>query len=86
MISSSGNRESAGSTDRVVREADDLQYESGEGPCLSAWSAQKAVNAEDARADLRWPQWAAAVVGLPIQSVVSVPLLHQEKAVGALKV
>lgn len=85
-ISSAGRRESAGSTDRVVREADDLQYETGEGPCLSAWASQKAVHVRDVQSDARWPQWSAAVVGLPVQAVVSAPLLHGDRAVGALKV
>lgn len=86
VISSAGSKESAGSTDRVVREADDLQYTTGEGPCLSAWASRKAVNVEDVQSDSRWPDWSAAVVGLPVRSVMSTPMLHQDTAVGALKV
>lgn len=86
VISEAGDQESTGSTDRVVREADDLQYVTGEGPCLSAWASGKIVHLEDVQSDLRWPRWSAAVVGLPVQSVVSVPLRHHDRAVGALKV
>lgn len=86
VISAAGDRESAGSTDRVVREADDLQYTTGEGPCLSAWASRKIVTVEDVQSDRRWPEWSSAVVGLPIRSVVSAPMLHQDNAMGALKV
>lgn len=86
VISAAGSKESAGSTDRVVREADDLQYATGEGPCLSAWASRKNVTVEDVQADPRWPAWAAAVVGLPVRAVMSTPLLHHDNALGALKV
>ncbi|MCH8560161.1 GAF and ANTAR domain-containing protein [Nesterenkonia sp. LB17] len=86
LISDAGSKESAGSTDRVVREADDLQYVTGEGPCLSAWASRMVVNVQDVQSDPRWPDWSAAVVGLPIRSVLSAPLQHQEIAVGAMKV
>ncbi|MCH8560740.1 GAF and ANTAR domain-containing protein [Nesterenkonia sp. LB17] len=86
LISSAGSRVSAGSTDRVVREADDLQYATGEGPCLSAWASRMIVNVNDVESDRRWPNWSAAVVGLPVRSVLSTPLQHQETIVGAMKV
>lgn len=86
VISASGDKQSAGSTDRVVREADVLQYETGQGPCLTAWGSQKIINVGDVGSDRRWPQWTAAVGELPIRSVVSAPMLHRETAVGVLKV
>lgn len=86
IITDSGAQDSAGSTDRVVREADDLQYTTGQGPCLSAWGALKPMRIDDVSTDLRWPQWSDAVSELPIRSVVSVPMEHEGKAVGALKV
>ncbi len=86
VIDAAGSRESAGSTDRVVREADDLQYTTGEGPCLSAWASGKVVNVEDVQSDPRWPDWTTAVVGLPIRSVLSTPLQHGDNTVGAMKV
>lgn len=86
LISSAGRKESASSTDRVVREADDLQYTTGEGPCLSAWASRKIVNVNDVQSDPRWPEWSAVVVGLPIRSVLSAPLQHKENVLGAMKV
>lgn len=86
LISAAGSKESASSTDRVVREADDLQYTTGEGPCLSAWASRTIVNVNDVQSDPRWPDWSAAVVALPIRSVLSAPLQHKENALGAMKV
>lgn len=86
VISSAGRGVSAGSSDSVVREADDLQYSTGEGPCLSAWASQVTVNVNDVRSDRRWPDWSAAVVGLPVRSVLSTPLEHRATIVGAMKV
>ncbi|MGJ9372580.1 GAF and ANTAR domain-containing protein [Nesterenkonia sp. CF4.4] len=86
LISSAGRRVSAGSTDSVVRKADDLQYSTGEGPCLSAWASHVTVNVNDVRSDRRWPDWSAAVVELPVRSVLSTPLEHRASIVGAMKV
>ena len=86
LINDAGSRVSAGSTDPVVREADDLQYSTGEGPCLSAWASHGIVNVNDVRTDRRWPHWSVAVLGLPVRSVLSTPLKHQEVIVGAMKV
>lgn len=86
VITDSGGKDSAGSTDHVVREADDLQYATGQGPCLSAWAARKPMRIDDVDTDPRWLRWSEAVSALPIRSVVSVPMVHEDRAVGALKV
>jgi GAF domain-containing protein len=86
LLDSRGRRTSSGSTDRVVQQADALQYELGEGPCLTAWAAEETVLVDDAWADPRWPEWAAAVTDLPVRSVVSAPLVAGRECIGALKV
>lgn len=86
VLDSQGRRTSHGATDRVVEEADALQYELGEGPCLTAWAAEESILVEDVRTDDRWPRWSAAVQGLPIRSVVSAALVADKESVGALKV
>src|SRR3712207_2668973 len=43
VINARGRRETAGATDPVVLRADRLQYEFGQGPCLSAWAEQRAI-------------------------------------------
>lgn len=86
VLDSQGRRTSHGATDRVVEETDALQYELGEGPCLTAWAAEESILVEDVRTDDRWPRWSAAVQGLPIRSVVSAALVADKESVGALKV
>lgn len=86
LLDSRGRRTSNGATDRVVEEADALQYQLGQGPCLTAWAAEETVIIQDVRTDLRWPQWSAAAASLPIRSVVSTPLITEKECIGALKV
>lgn len=77
---------SSGSTDRVVERADALQYELVQGPCLTAWATQQSVLINDAATEARWPNWTAAVVDMPIRSVISTPLMADGQAIGAMKI
>jgi GAF domain-containing protein len=86
IINARGRRESAGATDPVVLRADRLQYELGQGPCLSAWAEQRAIIIQDTTDETRWPEWTAAVADLPLRSVLSAPLTTEGRRIGALKV
>ena len=86
IINPRGRRESTGATDPVVLRADKLQYELGQGPCLSAWAEQSAVIIQDTEQETRWPRWTAAVADLPLRSVLSAPLATEGRRIGALKV
>jgi GAF domain-containing protein len=79
-------RVSSGSTDDRVREADRLQYELDEGPCLAATATREPVVVEDVRQDRRWPRWAAAVQPLGLQAALSTPLVAGDVTLGAIKV
>ncbi len=86
LIDSDGTAVSTATTDRVAEIADDLQYELGQGPCLSAWATTSVQRLDDTAADTRWPEWSAAAGDLGIRSVVSAPLVFRGDAIGALKV
>jgi GAF domain-containing protein len=86
LINARGRRISAGATDPVVLQADKLQYELGQGPCLSAWAEQRVIIIEDTQQETRWPQWTAAVSDLPLRSVLSAPLTTEGRQIGAIKV
>jgi GAF domain-containing protein len=86
LMDSDGSRNSAASTSSIVAQADSLQYELGEGPCLSAWASGHPVDIADVRTDLRWPEWGMAADGLGLRSCVSVPLLSGDLAFGAIKI
>lgn len=66
---------SLASSDPVAAEADQLQYELGEGPCLTAASEDGIFHIPDVEADERWPRFAAKVhANTPIGAVLSFPL------------
>jgi GAF domain-containing protein len=87
LMKPSGERLTAASSGgEIVSQADGLQFELGEGPCLTAWATGQPVLVSDAAADPRWPGWSAAVASMDIGSVASSPLLTGTTAVGAVKV
>lgn len=93
LIDARGRPGSTASTNSLVEEADRLQYEFGEGPCLAAWAGARAVRVDDLRQEERWPQWSAAGARLGLLSCISVPMLvpdltggSEPEAIGALKV
>lgn len=81
-----GRRTSAGSTDDRVREADALQYELDEGPCLAATAMRELVVVDDLEQERRWPRWAAAALPLGLRATLSTPLVAGDTTVGAIKV
>jgi GAF domain-containing protein len=90
IIDSSGHRTSVGATDENVLEADSLQYDLGEGPCISAWATGTPTYIADTQtrtsSDDRWLKWAAAAAARGVRSCLSVPLLNRPAALGAMKV
>lgn len=86
LIDGQGRKRSTGYTDDVVAAADALQYELGQGPCLTAWAAETTVQVDDVRTDGRWPLWQQSVSDLPLRSTLSTALIHDGRTIGALKV
>jgi GAF domain-containing protein len=85
IVDSHGKRTRA-ATDPLVEQADALQYQFNAGPCLSALRDRAPVRIDDVAAEVRWPQWTAAVASLGIRAMVSVPMITAEDAIGAIKV
>lgn len=67
----------------VVREIDQLQHETNEGPCLDAIASGDSVYAEDLRNDSRWPAFGAQAAHSGLRSVHSI-CLRDEHTLGAL--
>lgn len=93
LMDAQGRPTSTASTNTLVEEADRLQYDLGQGPCLSAWAGARVVRVDDLREDRRWPEWSAASAHLGLLSCISVPLLvpditggSEPEAIGAMKV
>jgi GAF domain-containing protein len=86
LMDARGHRTSTAATDPMVLQADQFQYDLGQGPCLTAWAQQTTVRIEDTRLETRWPAWTRAIAALPLVSVISTPLSSRDGAIGALKV
>jgi transcriptional regulator with GAF, ATPase, and Fis domain len=85
VVDERGKRSKAASN-QAVEQADALQYELDEGPCLTAWATHELVRVDDTTTDARWPRWNAAVRALGVRSVLSTPLVVAGEAIGAMKV
>jgi GAF domain-containing protein len=84
MRMSDGKIETPASTAEVVDQADQLQYELAEGPCLDAIWVDDTYVIDDMLADQRWPQWAPRAAALGFHSILSVRLATPTDLVGAL--
>src|SRR3954465_2584122 len=79
-----GKRSRAASNQRV-EQADALQYEFDEGPCLTAWRTRQLVRIDDTASDSRWPRWNSAAAQLGVRAVLSVGLVVDDEGIGAIK-
>jgi GAF domain-containing protein len=86
LIDADGVPASTAATDPAVEAVDRMQYELGEGPCLSAWDTVSLQRVEDTLTEVRWPEWAAAAAATGVRSVLSAPLVHRGQEIGAVKV
>jgi GAF domain-containing protein len=79
-------RVSWGATDARVGEADSLQYQLDEGPCLTAAISRELIRIDDLSTEPRWPRWAAATLPLGMRAAMSAPLVAGDVSLGAIKV
>ncbi len=68
----------------VAAEADALQYELGEGPCLEIADTGGWLRSGSVGTDPRWPQWGPRADGLGVRSLLSVAVTDREEPLGAL--
>ncbi|HVE95440.1 MAG TPA: GAF and ANTAR domain-containing protein [Pseudonocardiaceae bacterium] len=71
-------------TDELVRVADHLQYETGQGPCLESVYEQQTVRVADMRTEQRWPKFARRAAELGVRSMLSIQLYVTGDNLGAL--
>ena len=86
LIDDQGHTTSTGTTDAVAEAGDTLQYELGEGPCLSAWATEALQRVDDTATETRWRGWCAGALSLGVRSAMSAPMLYKGHCIGALKV
>lgn len=86
LMDPDGRPSTRGASGDVVEQADRLQYELDEGPCLTAWRQRRVVRIDDIGQDRRFPRWSQAVQPLGLACSLSIPLVAGDVCVGALKV
>jgi GAF domain-containing protein len=86
LIDERGRKTTAAATGPVVEQLDGLQYDLGEGPCLTAWEQRHVVRVDDITEDDRWPRWTVAARKSEMRSALSAPLVAGGDALGAIKV
>lgn len=84
LVQQGKNLQTAGVTDRRVEQADRLQLEYGEGPCVPVSKEHRSVLVCDTFVDLRWPRWSPRVAELGLRSVLTVRLFTTRSTLGAL--
>ncbi|WP_269044546.1 GAF and ANTAR domain-containing protein [Paenarthrobacter sp. Z7-10] len=67
-----------------ARYMDEIQYNFGDGPCLTASREQLTISVPDLRREDRWPDYADAVLQHGIRSVLAVPFDLADEARAAL--
>jgi len=86
LLDEHGRLTTAAVTDPRVEQADALQYQLNQGPCLTAWAQREVVRIDDLASERRWERWCATATGLGLRSTLSAPMLAGGVALGAIKV
>jgi GAF domain-containing protein len=81
-----GRRRTTAATGPQVEEADALQYELDEGPCLTAIREQATQRIDSMWRETRWPTWTVRAAELGLGSTLSTPLVVRGTSIGAIKV
>lgn len=68
----------------VPRQLDELQVETGTGPCLTAARKQIVVRMHDVAEDVRWAEFCTAAVDRGVASMLCVPLYVDDHRLGTL--
>ncbi len=73
-------------SETFVEQIDRIQYELGEGPCITAAEQSRTVRSGSLGDDSEWPRFGPRASGLGVHSVLSLPLLTGEGAIGSMNV
>jgi len=71
-------------TDEVVRDVDEVQYETGQGPCVDAAYEHRTLRLSDMAEEQRWPEFSRRALALGVRSMLSFQLYVVGDDLGAL--
>jgi GAF domain-containing protein len=86
LMSAAGDRITSAATEPLVERLDALQYDLGQGPCLTAWHDRAIVRSNDLESEDRWPVWSEQARHAGARSVLSAAIATADTALGAIKV
>lgn len=69
-----------------VRAVDDIQYDLGEGPCITAAADGVTVRSGSLGVDPMWPRFGPRVSRLDVHSALSLPLIGSDGVLGAMNI
>jgi GAF domain-containing protein len=84
VIRCDGTVETKAATGPLVWELDDLQYELGEGPCVTSIREEPVVVVEHLRDDPRWPNYIPRAVKSGLRAQLALQLYTEEQTLGGL--
>jgi putative methionine-R-sulfoxide reductase with GAF domain len=73
-----------GATDQVVEDLDAIQYDFGQGPCLSSIQEQETFQIDDMCSDSNWPEFSARACEVGIGGLLAFVLKVSDDSLGAL--
>jgi transcriptional regulator with GAF, ATPase, and Fis domain len=76
--------ETVASSGDVALQADQLQYELGEGPCLEAAATGEPRLSNHLKSSAHWPRWGPRAAALGVQSLLGIQLATVDEVLGAL--
>src|SRR3954468_23772403 len=83
-LSLQGRPATAAISTRVALEVDMVQYDTGEGPCLTAFGSSRSVRIDAVDISEDFPHFAVGAHAIGVQSVLSVPAIRGDDVVGTL--
>lgn len=78
--------EAAATSGGWAEQLDELQHAEHEGPCLDAGRTGILFRVRDLEHEQRWPSYAPRALRAGARSIVSIPMMVEAKAIGALNV
>jgi hypothetical protein len=84
VLAATGTLETFAPTDEVTTQADSLQYQLGEGPCVEAAQSKVTVRTASVGSDGRWPAYGPKAASLGIAGQMAVPLFATRTSSAAL--
>lgn len=84
LLNGDGMITTPSATDTLVERADQLQYTTGQGPCLETIHDRQVYIIDDVRQDARWPVFATEVANLGVRSMMSHQLYTRREVLGCL--